>query len=131
MWLEKFFDIISRLFPKDFMVGDIAALSTLDPSRIYVENVRSIFGVSDRFAVELLETAVRQGVLQRLVEVACPDGAVAASAETEGQLPESVNCWMDRDGFMEPVEYATKDLQKTVFYRMIDGEPARPNASAA
>jgi hypothetical protein len=121
---EKFFSAISKLFPQEFMLGNLDKLAKLDPDRIYVENVRSILDVSHLAAVRLCEAAVRQGVFLKFVEVACPDGAVAASAPSEDALPETVRCYVETDGFIEQVELPTARLQKTVFYRLADGHDA-------
>jgi hypothetical protein len=121
---EKFLKRISRVFPEHFMLGNLEELTKVDPDRIYVENVRSVLGVSYKLARRLCETAVRQGAFQRNVEVVCPSGAVAASAPSEDQLPETVRCFTDEDGFAEEIELPTKELQKTVFYRLVDDKYA-------
>ena len=49
----------------------------------------------------------------------CPDGAVPAAARAEDELPETVTCFEEHDGFDEEVEIRTADLPKTTFYRLI------------
>lgn len=83
-----------------------------------MENVRSLLGVSYNTAVDLCEAAVRQGFFSRNIEVMCPDGAVAASAATEAQLPPTVRCWIREDGHLEEVELPTRSLDKIVSYRL-------------
>jgi hypothetical protein len=126
MWLEKFLDLISRILPSDPVSGLQAELAQLDPDKIYVENVRSILHVSTSVAERVLETAVRQGVFQKGVEVRCPDGAVAATADSEKNLPRSVHCWHELDGDMEEIEVATDELSKVTFYKLND----KPDAAA-
>jgi hypothetical protein len=53
-----------------------------------------------------------------MVEVVCPDGSIAASAESEASLPPNVTCWKEEQGDLEPVEMATASLSKSVFYRL-------------
>ena len=103
------------------------ALSALDPRKIYVENVRSILNVSSSYALRICETAVRQGLFEKMVEVHCPDGAVVASAKTEKDLPSVVRCWKEEDGFHEEVEVATASLHKESFYRLNES-PAQSHA---
>lgn len=94
-------------------------LSQLDTHKVYVENVRSLLGVSYPEALKILETAVRQGVFERCVEVICPDGTVAASAKSEEELPSTVQCWVeDEDGYLEETDLPTRSLRKTTFYRL-------------
>ena len=122
MWFERFYSAIKRIFGGEFITGNLDALASLDPSRIYVENVRSVFGVSHTAAVRFCETAVRQGIFERLIEVRCPDGSVPTSAPTEDKLPDTVPCYTHTDGFLEVVYLPTSELPKTVFYRLSDGD---------
>jgi len=115
--LTKFFDSISRFIPGDPLSGRAEAIAKLNPDKIYVENVRNALGVSSSRAQQICETAVRQGLFDRYVEVVCPDGVVAASAHTESELPETVHCWAEHEGKLEEVELATNTLGKKTFYR--------------
>src|SRR2546423_7111465 len=112
MWLPKFLNIISRVLPNNSDSEVEKALAELDPDKIYVENVRSVLHVSQQKAFDLCETAVRQGFFKRAVEVKCPDGAVAVSADSEADLPLTVHCWKEEeDGHYEEVELPTNTLQ--------------------
>jgi hypothetical protein len=115
----KFFDIISNLIPGGFLSErEASALSALDPQKFYVENVRSILNVSSSYALKVCETAVRQGLFEKRIEVYCPDGAVVASAKTEKDLPPIVRCWKEENGLHEEVEIPTASLRKEKFYRL-------------
>ena len=111
------------------MVGS-EALSQLDPDKIYVENVRSVLGVSSKEAERICESAVRQGVFDRFIEVLCPDGVVAAQAASDAELPDTVMCWTDEGGWtddggptyeggtIEETEIPVRKLRKRIFYRL-------------
>lgn len=101
------------------MGGNPEDLAKLDPDKIYVENVRAALRVSTERAQLFCETAVRQGVFERFIEVLCPDGVAAKSAPTEADLPATVHCWMEHNGELEEVELPTATLSKTVFYRLL------------
>ena len=119
MLLTRFFDTISKFVPGDpLMGGNAEAIAKLNPDKIYVENVRSALRVTTAEASQICETAVRQGLFDRFVEVVCPDGAVATSAPTEAELPKTVHCWLEHDGEMQDVELPTNTLSKTVFYKL-------------
>jgi len=121
VWSKKLSATIRRLLPFLAPPVNLEALDTLDTSKFYVENVRSILGVSHREALEICETAVRQGVFQKAVEIWCPDGSVAATAADESGLPASVRCFVDNDGgFTEEVLMATSVLRKTTYYTLSD-----------
>lgn len=118
MLLTKFLDTISKVVPGDPFAGREDAIARLNPDKIYVENVRSALGVSSRQAQQIIDTAVRQGLFQRFVEVVCPDGVAVASARTEAELPEVVHCWKEENGNTEEMELPTSTLPKVVFYRL-------------
>jgi hypothetical protein len=118
MSFEKFFSSISDLFlgPPDAALDE--AIDKLDPDKIYVENIRSLLGVSTYSARAICETAVRQGVFQKHVEVVCPDGSIAASAISEASLPPTVRCWQIDGIDSSEVEMDTKTLNKQIFYAL-------------
>lgn len=110
-------DFLKRISSKLLLTPRrIAAIGELDPSHIYVENVRALFGVSTGIARRFCEFAVRQGVLQKRVEVRCPDQTVVADAPTVGELPPTVQCWEERDGSVVQATYETPALRKSEFY---------------
>ncbi len=120
MWLAKFLDITSNLLQPDPIAGIEEALARLNPDKIYVENVRSVLGISHKRAVGVCETAVRHGLFKRGVEVLCPDGSVGVSASREEDLPSSVNCWTQEVGGYEEKTFPTDTLQKITFYQLDD-----------
>jgi hypothetical protein len=118
---DRFLRTISSVLPSGLSVKETKLLAQLNPRRIYVENVRSLLGVSRSEAVRILETAVRQGVFERRIEVMCPDGTVAASAESEESLPTTVPCYAnDEDGYPEETSVPSRTLRKAVFYRLYE-----------
>lgn len=120
MWLEKFLDLISKVVPIDPLAGRAKELSNLNPDKIYLENVRSILHVSAQTAFDVLEAAVRQGLMRKGIEVRCPDGYVAVTADVGQQLPEFVRCWQEQNGKTQQVEMPTKKLEQVTFYRLND-----------
>jgi hypothetical protein len=120
MLFERFFRTISSVVPPNVFLN-MDALAELDPEKIYVENVRSVLRVPSALAVRLCELAVRQGVFTRFVAVECPDGSEGAVAERESDLPLSVTCHREEDGFIHDVELPTAQLRKVIFYRLADG----------
>lgn len=120
MLLTKFLETISRIIPGDMLSGKEEAIARLNPDKFYVENVRSVLGVSNHKAVQICESAVRQGLFRRGIEVLCPDGSIAASADAEAGLPSTVHCWSDEGAHPEEVELPTSSLPKIAFYRLND-----------
>lgn len=129
---DRFLKIIRPFGPSGLDEAQSRALAQLDTHKIYVENVRSILGISSTEAVRILETAVRQGVFEKCVEVMCPDGTIAASATSEDGLPSTVRCWVeDEEGRLEEAAFATKSLHKTTFYRLHERSETFPHARTA
>ena len=130
--LSKLFQAISRLLPEPSLSEKEAEmLANLNPDKFYAENVRHILGISYASAVRICETAVRQGLFERRVEVMCPDGAVATAADTEAHLPPSVRCWHQDGDFMEQEELPTETLEKAVFYRLHEQSDSSPYRQTA
>lgn len=117
VWFKRFSQRISEALG-DPLRGSAEALSRLDPNKIYLENVRSVLGVSTRAAASLCETAVRQGLFSRAVEAVCPDGAVAATADRIENLPAVLHCWVEVDGQFEESEIPLASARTIVFYRL-------------
>lgn len=130
--LSKLFQTISRFLPDPALSEkEVEMLSNLNPEKFYAENVRHILGISHASAVRICETAVRQGLFERRVEVMCPDGAVASSADTEAHLPPTVRCWHQEGGFLEQEELPTETLEKAVFYRLHEQSDSSPYRQTA
>jgi hypothetical protein len=129
---DRFWKTTKSFWPSGLSEEQGRVLAQLNPSKIYVENVRSILGVSHAEALQILETAVRQGVFEKYVEVMCPDGTVATSARSDSELPSSVHCWIeDEDGILEETTLPTKNLRKAVFYRLDERSATFPHARTA
>jgi len=115
--------ISSRLL---FSPDRLKAIEDLDPSHIYVENVRAAFGLTTGLAKRFCELAVRQGILEKRVEVLCPNNVVAKDAASVEQLPVEVSCWEDDGGQYEERTYATNILKKMEFYVLKQGGAVWP-----
>jgi len=115
--LKRFSKIIS-----DQLIATPArlkAFSALDTQHIYVENVRALLGTNNWIARQICETAVRQGLFVRRIQLLCPDGAVALTVDDEREVPEQVQCWREVDGELEPVAERTERLDRLEFYELV------------
>ena len=123
-YLEKLLDVIAKFLKNkasEERKNEIyTSIEELETSKIYVENVRSILGSSHTVAKTACEKAVHQGVLDKYVEVLCPDGSQAGAYAASEGIPESVICWKE-DGWDEyEMEVETSDLRKITFYKLND-----------
>lgn len=118
--LGKLLKIISDLLPINPISGKEEVLAQLNPNKIYVENISALLDVSYSDAKAICETAARQGLFKRGIEIRCPDGRVALEAPIESKLPDTVTCWAEEEGHLEPREMETNVLEKKLYYRLSD-----------
>lgn len=95
------------------------AFSAVDTQHIYVENVRAILGTTSWIARQICETAVRQGLFVKRIQIMCPDGGVALTVSSEETIPESVLCWKEIDGELEQILEPTERLDRLEFYQLV------------
>jgi hypothetical protein len=119
-WFTKFWKTTSEVFPARIPPQAMERLMALDPNRIYLENVRSILGVSVGRAQRICDTAVRRGFFSHRVLVLAPSGAVVKSAATREELPPTVRYWRDVEGDKEEEVANTADLQTLDVYALND-----------
>lgn len=93
-------------------------ISELNPNRIDPENIRHLLDVSYPSAVRICETAVRQGVFDRKIEVIGPDGTVTLVTDRAEHVPEMVSVWVNEDGHDEEVTIPRTKLRTKTFYRL-------------
>lgn len=116
---SRFSQTIKSLLPAGISPEDLSKVSSLNPERIDVENVRSVLGLSYGNALRILETAVRQGVFHKHIGVLRPDGSIGASADTERGLPTHISYWgQDDEGHPEEMRIPTTSLKKVVYYSL-------------
>jgi hypothetical protein len=97
----------------------LKAFAALNPQRFYVENVRAILGTNTWIAKKICETAVRQGLFIKQIQVLCPDGGVAITVESEDAIPARVRCYREQDGELEEVMESTDHLKKMECYTLV------------
>lgn len=118
MWFTKFLDIMNSIIPVSIPAHTLENLSRLDPNKFYVENVRSLLGVSTDKAKNLCDTAVRQGFFMTGIELICPDGSVVKSIDKGEEIPKKVNCILQVDNGYEDVEFKIDELERNTYYRL-------------
>jgi len=121
MWFERFWQLIDRSAIGKAVEKRRRLLHyTGEPQRIYIENVRSFFGVSYRIAKGLCELGVREGLLDRCEAVLCPhDQRVLldlCAGDDEGSF--EITCKVCEGLEIEPSSFAVQDCKRLVFYRL-------------
>lgn len=125
MSFEKFFRIIDATKFGDFVSKKQSAIEDTDPAHIYVENVRSFFGVSHAIAKGMCELAVRQGLFEKRQGVLCPQHRQIIAEKVDGsQFEPIVICSICESLGLDNFRYSPLELDQIEFYRLCDNEHA-------
>jgi len=93
---------------------------TGEPNRIYIENVRSFFGVPHRIAKAMCELAVRQGFFERCLAVLCPNDerVLIDTCEPNAILPNEISCEVCESLEVERSVFSPGECRTLPFYRV-------------
>lgn len=120
MWLERFFQLIDRS-PLGTAVEKRRRLLeyTGEPARIYVENVRSFFGVSHRVAQKMCDLAVRQGLFERCLAFLCPrdERVIFEACGPDAAAPSHLMCEVC-EALEEPSDFESTQCRRMPYYRL-------------
>lgn len=100
----------------------IIELKKIDLENIYIENVRSILNVSNRFAKFICETAVRLNYLERKINICCPNhncGRILASYKNINSIEDEFNCFNCEILETDQFNFKIKDCQQITTYKYI------------
>jgi hypothetical protein len=97
----------------------LETISSIDPGKIYIENIRNFLKVSSHKALTFCEMAVTQNVFERRIGIVCPnDGRVIEEYENENQIPETITCHICELEDREPNTFKTSKVKTIVFYKL-------------
>lgn len=102
-----------------FVERKLALGEAISLERIYVENVRAFFGFSHSVALLLLETAVREGEIERRVALLCPYGHhIIKSVSSSEAVPDCLLCQSCEAEGREGM-HSRNELEEMTFYRLV------------
>ena len=120
MLLEKFSSIIDRSRVGVTVEKKRELIEKTDPDRIYVENIRSFFGLSTKLAKFFLDFGVRQGLLEKRTALICPNRdchrMMADFDATEE--PSQITCDVCEAKGEENTTFDSKRCKHMEFYRV-------------
>jgi len=100
----------------------LAKIEALNPSKIFVENVRSIFGVSNLEARTWCEMAVKSNLFEKRIGLICPSPTcnkrIIAEYGSIKEIPVEITCDICEAEDNEEHIYSTDKLAKIEFYRL-------------
>jgi hypothetical protein len=95
-------------------------LASLDPERIYVENVRHLLGVNEEKARLLCDEAEDDGVFEKWIGYEHPTlGRFLVEAPADTQPEDRVYHCDVSEGHEEKCDFRLGELKKRVFYRAL------------
>lgn len=108
---------------KKFFDKKASIIEETNPSKIYVENVRSFFNISTRLARLICKLAVRQGIFRRKFAVECKNetcGSVIEVYDTKEEIPEHLDCLTCQIEGRYDFSFKTSDLHIVEYYQYIE-----------
>lgn len=97
----------------------LQTINTIDPGKIYIENVRSILNVSKSSAKVICEMAVKENLFIKQVGLICPyDQRIISHYNSVDEIPDEVTCHICESEEREKFTFKTSELQKIVFYQL-------------
>ena len=120
MSLVRFFDAVDKTFIGRFVEGKAEQIRETDPNRIFVENVRSFFGITTPLARALCELAVKEGVFERQVAAICPkDFQIIATYTSKKEIPIPLKCTTCELNEEEKYEFNADELRFETYYKLV------------
>lgn len=96
-------------------------LESLDPDRIYVENVRSFLNLPTRVAKLLCEMAVRERLFKRKYGIYCPScDRLLKSYNYIDEIGELFECDVCRELEEPQHQFKKRDIKIITFYKLLD-----------
>lgn len=108
-----------------FFKNKTRIIEITDPDRIYIENVRSFFNISSRFAKFLCETAVRQGLFEKKIAVECTNEdckRIIKVFDVSEELPDELTCIVCETEGKEIYTYQKDNYKIIEFYKLVKDE---------
>lgn len=125
-WWKKLLRAAEKAIPSSFLQRKLDIASNIDPDRIYVENVRSLFGVPKRVARAVCDIAVEDGGFRRRYAVQCPNpdcGRVIQTFSSKEEIPEEICCDICEIDENERYCFRRDEVRVRVYYQLIE-QPA-------
>ncbi|HCT29455.1 MAG TPA: hypothetical protein DIW31_01685 [Bacteroidales bacterium] len=117
----EFFHKIDKSFIGRFIDKRLKIIASTDPERIYVENVRSFYGVKTSVAKIFCEMATKDNLFRKNFAVNCPNDScqrVIVTFNSKHDIPESIICehcqLLEKDKF----EFRKDELKVVEFYKL-------------
>lgn len=113
---------------KRFFNKKAALIEETDPDRIYVENVRSFFNISTKWAKYICKLAVRQGIFRKKFAVTCKNEnceRIIGVFNSEEDIPDKIDCLhCEIDGKYD-YSFSSNELEIVEYYQYLENDDAK------
>ncbi len=97
----------------------LKTINSINPGKIYIENVRAFFHVPRSVAKLMCEMAVVDKLFERKIGLVCPGcHRILASFSTELEIPEIISCDICEAEDKDVFEHRTSELDRVTFYKL-------------
>jgi hypothetical protein len=97
----------------------LQTIDGIDPGKIYVENVRSLYNLP-RFAARLIcEMAVQENIFSKKVGLVCPNcNRIIEEYNSIEEMPKEIHCHICESEEFENSDFTTETLRKEKYYKL-------------
>jgi len=121
MLSQVFSKIIESKRIQRFLDLKVEIVKSTNPSRIYVENIRSFFGISNRFAKFLCNFAVHEGLFKHRIGYLCSNcNSMIKSFDEIQQAEDEFNCDKCEIEETEQFHFHKNELTTIDYYELVD-----------
>ena len=119
MLLQRFLNLVDETPVGRLVAKKEELIDQLDPDRIYVENVRSFFGLPYSVARMLCEMAVRERLFLRRYGVMCPQcDRIILSVKSESEIPAVLTCDVCKQNERDRYEFKREECKTILYYKL-------------
>jgi hypothetical protein len=98
----------------------LQTIDNIDPGKIYVENVRSIYNLPRSLARFICEVAVQERIFSKKIGIVCPRcNRIIEEYNSYSEIPSDVYCHICEAEEAEQFLYKKSDLKKEEYYKLI------------
>ena len=96
----------------------LRTIENIDPGKIYIENVSSLYKIP-RFAARVIcEMAVQENIFVKRIGVVCPNcDRIIEEYSSFSEIPETIECFIC-EAEDKKYSFVTSNLQKIEFYKL-------------
>jgi hypothetical protein len=118
---HPFYQIIDKTFIGKIIDRRIKVLETLNPDRIYVENVRQFYNIPFRAAQIWCDLAAKQRIFKKKIGIECVNcRRIIATINNFSELPETIHCDICEEHENVECDFKPTKENTIIYYQLND-----------